>query len=606
MNNIPFFESVDPDFRETDTVGSFNSGNSKNSFDSVYTEACDSMYDNYKVKATNGFLAADVLQNQRIVSDFRKDLLRPFEESANQLTKAVADTYYGGATEGVDIGNARSLYDQVGKLFDNKIKQFTEEAASVGTLMPIKAIDFPIMMKSQVKQCYKDVVNEEITPSVIIKKQIEHRVVYSKADPKKRWEYPQCFFNGGYEEMTKYGRGTKLDTKAVPLPIFNYDVIQNLTSSPVADKERLVFDLTIDKIDVAATDTGSTGGKPDITIDLINPIRINLADNTFVNGRIELDYTDEEHNTKHLSDAITGMIDWTTHTVTVTAANNKVKAVHFNGQLSNEGNENTVRFAYNRQDMEFKVGEGFKADSGYTLEELQEYKALLDMDLYTKTYNDLCLLITDMADSEGFKFLDDEFKKYEGLDLDPLQWNPVIKKTKFNCDSTIATTALPCEYIAKQLKFKIDRFLIDIADDAKMDNLKFVIYGNPRYISLLDPSVKWVFRAGQRVGGVELDYSYGVMTSGETSVYVVSSKKINAKDHQTLRIIPFSTDKETITFKRYKFSTDIVTSKESAYKDTEHAGGSMTYVFGVSRYKDVSIQGIQGDVSFENADFITI
>ena len=139
-----------------------------------------------------------------------------------------------------------------------------------------------------------------------------------------------------------------------------------------------------------------------------------------------------------------------------------------------------------------------------------------------------------------------------------------------------------------------------------MDNLKFVIYGNPRYISLLDPSVKWVFRAGQRVGGVELDYSYGVMTSGETSVYVVSSKKINAKDHQTLRIIPFSTDKETITFKRYKFSTDIVTSKESAYKDTEHAGGSMTYVFGVSRYKDVSIQGIQGDVSFENADFITI
>ena len=91
MNNIPFFESVDPDFRETDTVGSFNSGNSKNSFDSVYTEACDSMYDNYKVKATNGFLAADVLQNQRIVSDFRTDLLRPFEESADQLTKAVAD-----------------------------------------------------------------------------------------------------------------------------------------------------------------------------------------------------------------------------------------------------------------------------------------------------------------------------------------------------------------------------------------------------------------------------------------------------------------------------------------------------------------------------------
>ena len=228
------------------------------------------------------------------------------------------------------------------------------------------------------------------------------------------------------------------------------------------------------------------------------------------------------------------------------------------------------------------------------------------MDLYTKTYNDLCTLITDMADSDGFDWLDREKAKYEGLDLDPLQWQPMIKKTEFNCDSTIATVALPCEYIAKQLKFKIDRFLIDIADDVKMNNLKFVIYGNPRYISLLDPSVKWVFRSGDRVGGVELDYSYGVMTSGETSVYVVSSKKINPVKNQCLRIVPFAPDGETITFKRYKFSTDIVTGKESAYKDTERAGGSQTYVWGTSRYVDVSIQGIQAEVGFKNADFITL
>ncbi len=182
----------------------------------------------------------------------------------------------------------------------------------------------------------------------------------------------------------------------------------------------------------------------------------------------------------------------------------------------------------------------------------------------------------------------------------------MIKKTEFNCDSSIATVALPCEYIAKQLKFKIDRFLIDIADDAKMNNLKFVIYGNPRYISLIDPSVKWVFRSGDRVGGVELDYSYGVMTSGETSVYVVSSKKINPVKNQCLRIIPFAPDGETITFKRYKFSTDIVTGKDSAYKDTERAGGSQTYVWGTSRYADVSIQGIQGEIDFKNADFITL
>ena len=599
-NLVPFFEGVDPDFRETNTVGGFTSANRENSFDSVYTEACDDLYKHHQVKMNSGLLTADILSNPAIIEDFRTSILSPFEESADQMRTNMSSVY-GGDPNGYDIGNANNLYDQLGKLFDNKISQFTEEAASVGQLMPIKAIDFPIMMKSQVKQSYKDVVNEEITPSVVIKKQIEHRIVYAKAKPEKRWEYPQCFFNDEFKEMMSYGKGTKLKETAVSLPAVNYDLVKHLTDSPVSNSERVTFDLTIDKVQVASTAHEPT----DITIVLPNPIRVNLADNTWVGGKIEVDYKDGEE-TKHLSDVITGLIDWVTQTTTITSATGAVKAVIFNGRISNEGNENTVRFSYQREDHEWKVEEGFKADSGYSLEQLQEHKALLDMDLYTKTYNDLCLLITDMADSDGFDFLDREYEKYKGLDLDPLQWNSVVKTTEFDCDSSIATTALPCEYIAKQLKFKIDRFLIDIADDAKMNNLKFVIYGNPRYISLIDPAVKWVFRAGQRVGGVELDYSYGVMTSGETSVYVVSSKKINAKTHQTLRIIPFSSDKETITFKRYKFSTDVITSKESAYKDTEKAGGTMTYVFGTSRYKDVALQGIQGEVTFKNADFITL
>ena len=599
---IPFFESTDPDFKATETVGSFNSANRANSFDSVYTEACENMLQRHSTKMNGGFLTADALSNPAIVSDFRSDMLAPFEESANQLSDAMKARYGEGAD---DLGNAASLYDQLGKLFDNKIAQFTEEA-SVGQLLPIKAIDFPIMMKTQVKQSFKDVVNEEITPNVVIKKQIEHKIVYSKQDPKKRWEYPQCFFNDDFKEMMEAGRGTKLKSDAVALPLYNYDIIGELTDAPIPSRERLVFDVKIESVEVAATDTAHAGSVPNVVIALPTPITVNLADGSWVGGKLNLDYTDEEGHSQHLDDCITGMIDWTTYTTTLTAANGKVVAVHFTGRLSNEGNENTVRFAYQREDREFKVAEGFKADSAYTLEELQEHKALLDMDLYTKTYNDLCMLITDMADSDGFDWLDREKAKYDGLDLDPLQWQPMVKKTEFNCDSTIATVALPCEYIAKQLKFKIDRFLIDIADDVKMNNLKFVIYGNPRYISLIDPSVKWVFRSGDRVGGVELDYSYGVMTSGETSVYVVSSKKINPVKNQCLRIIPFAPNGETITFKRYKFSTDIVTAKDSAYRDTERAGGSQTYVWGTSRYADVSIQGIQGEIDFKNADFISL
>ena len=177
-------------------------------------------------------------------------------------------------------------------------------------------------------------------------------------------------------------------------------------------------------------------------------------------------------------------------------------------------------------------------------------------------------------------------------------------ETEFDCDSSTKTVALPSEYIYKELKFKIDRFLIDIADTLKLENLHFVCYGNPRYISLLNPVIKWVFNAGQSIGGVKLDYSYGVMTSGDVKIYVVSSKLIDAKKHRGIRLIPFFDG--GITFKRYKFSTDIVTSKDSGYKDPTRPGGSMTYVWGVSRYTDIGLQAVQGGIDFLHDDFIHI
>lgn len=586
--SLPFYQESASDFVETETIGTFARVNKTNDFDRVYEEAAENMERTHQTKLNGGFLTADSLSNQVMVADFKSDLLGSFEESVEGLRSSMEDR-----TGSDDIGNVGGLYGQLSQLFDNKIEQFIE-SASVGQLAPIKAIDFPIMVKNQIKQSFKDVVNEEVSPSILVKKQIEHKMVYAKKDPSKIWEYPQCFFNDEFKEMMSYGSGTPLDTKAVTLPVFNYNLVEELTSAAVPELSRITPDIAIDKIDVDG-----------VTITLPRPMNVNLADGAWVGGKIELDYVKGEDK-KHVSDIITGYMDWTTGLTSINAINGKVSAVHFAGKLSNEGNENTVRFTYRREDREWKIGEKFKVDSAYTLEELQEHKALLNMDLYQKTYNDLTTLITDMEDSEGFDWLDAEFKKYEGLDLDPLMWNPMIKKTSFNCDSTIATVALPSEYIAKELKFAIDRFLIDIADDVKMDNLKFVLYGNPRFISLLDPAVKWVFRSGDRVGGVKLDYSYGVMTSGETTIYVVSTKKLNAKTHQTLRLIPFAPAGETITFKRYKFSTDIVTGKDSAYKDTERAGGSMTYVFGTSRYEDVSLQAIQGDIAFQNTDFIRI
>ena len=222
------------------------------------------------------------------------------------------------------------------------------------------------------------------------------------------------------------------------------------------------------------------------------------------------------------------------------------------------------------------------------------------MDLYKRAYNSIGDLLIQMEDSQTIDWLDDEFKKYDGVELDPLDFNPFISKKAFNCDSTTATVALPCEFIQKQLKFTIDRFITAIVDKAKVEDLTFVIYGNPTYVSLLDSDVNWVVKNGDMVGGVKLNYSYGIMTSGDVKVQVVSSYKVNKK---TLRFVAFPTNNDTITFKHYKYSTHILTSANSAYRSPDLPGGSMTYIMGTSRYKNISLQGIQGEMSFTNAEF---
>ena len=58
-----------------------------------------------------------------------------------------------------------------------------------------------------------------------------------------------------------------------------------------------------------------------------------------------------------------------------------------------------------------------------------------------------------------------------GVELDPLGFNPFIREQEFDCDSKTQTVALQSEYIQKMLKFWIDRFVIDICDSAKIEDM---------------------------------------------------------------------------------------------------------------------------------------
>ena len=439
----------------------------------------------------------------------------------------------------------------------------------------------------------------EVTKTPVVKKHIEQTYVVDKK-ANKRWKYPQCFFTDEFKEIYAAGKGLPIKDTVVALPAYNFDVITNCTDGNVL-KDDFTMDLRIEKV-IATVD----GEEIEVIMD--PAMRINMSDNTFLGGKINRVVKNAAGEDVEINDLVMGMVDFTDKTVTLNSAAGVITGVVFTGFLSNERNERTVTFDYAREEREWKIEDGMRADVPYSLEELEDTKALMDIDLYKKTYNNLSDILTQMEDSQVLSWLDDQFEKYKGVEVDPLQWSSFITEKTFDCDSTSITTALPSEFIEKMLKFQIDRLLTDIADKAKLEDITFVIYGNPRFVSLLNPVVNWVTRPGSTSNGVKLDYGYGIMTSGDIKVQVVSTKKVNAKydsDEMVfsgLRIIPFPLSKEQFTFKHYKYTTHILTSQNSAYRSADLPGGSYTYLMGTSRYTNAAIQGIQAQMKIANAE----
>lgn len=574
---LPFMTESGANFEETPVVGGFIGAAVKNDFDTVYSEAVQNLADDTRGSINLRNDINQFIKNPDAIAQFKENMLSQIMNESAEADNTL-------------IGN---MYDQCSQLYDNTIEDLVQESTRVGTLLPIKAIDLPLVIKGHIKTSSNAIINSEITPSPVIKKQIERTWIINK-ETGDRYQWPQCLFSDDYKEIYNAGKGLPIKNDPQTLPLFNFDIIDELTDATMPARENITIDIQITKVLLA----------DGTEVPLKRPMRVNLADGSWIGGQIKQKVKKSGGEEVEVNDVLSGFVDFNTNTCSLTSASGQIASVVFSGFLSNEKNERAVTFDYDREDIEWHVEDGFRADISYSLETLMDAKALLNEDLYKKTYNNMNDLIYHMEDNKTLEFLDEEFEKYDGIELDPLDFNPVVSHAEFDCDSTIQTVALQSEYIASQLKFKIDRFLIAMADKSKLEDVTFVIYGNPRYVSLLDPNVNWVVRNGDHVGGVKLNYSYGVMTSGDVKVQVVSVMKLDAKKYNKLRFVAFPTNDQTITFKHYKYATHIATSNNSAYRDPDLPGGAQTYLMGTSRYKNASIQAIQGDLGFQNAGFV--
>ena len=385
---LSFLTESTQGFVDTETIGRFHNRTNKNSFDSVFESAAsDLMAVGLDVKMD----LDQLVKNPTRMQTYKESVLEPL--------RVAADTEPEGA-----YGHARACYEAVSAMWDNCVDDFIKESQSVSSLLPIKTLDLPILVKQHIKSAAKDIVQTEVAKSPVIKKHIERTyVVDNKTN--KRWEYPRCFFDGSYTEFFEAGSGVKIEfKKPLTMPQYEFDIILKLSEEDnknvLQGHDKLSYDVKI----TAVYDED----------DNKYPVnwKFSITDGRLMDGVLNTVVPKTgSHLTKDdpMVDRVNGYVDFATGLMSVSSCSGKIKKFDIGGYCSNENNERHVSLQYAREEKQFFIKDGFRMDVPYSVEQLEDAKALLDIDLYKKTYDNLSDIHTEVEDSNILKFLDDEF-----------------------------------------------------------------------------------------------------------------------------------------------------------------------------------------------------
>ena len=176
----------------------------------------------------------------------------------------------------------------------------------------------------------------------------------------------------------------------------------------------------------------------------------------------------------------------------------------------------------------------------------------------------------------------------------------------------------PFAYRTDAIQNAIASVIYELCDRAKMDNLGFVIYANPKVARLLSTFTTWTVQKNTNLAGVQMNYSFGVMTDFETPIRVVSSNRVDAytlidayqentqegdkSREYVFKIVAYPMDKFHVTYKHLRFARHLTNSPENAaYADAQNPGGQAVLITTSSQYETIVIQGIQGRVILKNS-----
>lgn len=251
----------------------------------------------------------------------------------------------------------------------------------------------------------------------------------------------------------------------------------------------------------------------------------------------------------------------------------------------------------------------------FSIEEIEDATALLDLNFYNRMVDEIVKTQEDFEYLKVIKFLNNEFTKYNGVSTDIYKLESLATMHEVDLTPPVGYAGDPFKYPASAIQFKLKAIMNQLLELTKLENLAFVIVGNPMATAMITEFTNWKQQAGQSIGGITVNSSYGFATDMNANVRIVSTNMFDPytvdvttttnKRELILHIFAFPTTEEHITFRHLKYTSHLLTSQsQTAYQSVNRPGGAYNIVTAMSRFQTISVQGIQARLVMLNSERI--
>lgn len=550
----------------TDVVGAFS-----HDPDRQFKEGITNVYE-----SMNSALALDVYQD--VYHVLRESTAS--EQYKEQLFSDVLESSLLHQDKTLEV-----LPQKLEQLFENTREEILLESYD-GNLQPIVGYSLPILKKSFLKSVGKDILQTEVPQQPVIKVAFERQFIKNREGEK--FYIPEIFYDDSYKEVMEEAHGNKIPTDwypkegSGPVRINELDLLAEAGGS-MRRRDTISPNFHIDavKMDVE--------GK-EIIVD-----NIQIRPERSMKGGFSAEVVGLTEEGEQVSDTLSGRLDLYSGLLSVSCSAGLITHVRFNGRLSNQNNTNTVEIDMERESFTWEIPHGAHVNTGLTVENLKDQKALNNIDVAARAMSDMATVFNQYEDSEQIDYIIKGFDRWHGRSNLPLGFkNGFTELYTFDAIAP-ATTMLPDSEWVHDIKFRLNRQMDALKEKLKTEELTFVITANPAHIALFTDTINWVFNKSNDIGGVGMEYSYGIMNNSQSSARVVSTMKIPRE--AGIHILAYPTSGDNITRKHYKYSQAIRNDYRNPFAD------NTPNIMAESRFLTTEVTPIHGRMDIQNDEF---